>query len=90
VVFGRLAENLKNQHALSSNSMDIQDMKPDKDLKDPARQETQEFDPALLDEEGIHPTRATHPETSFLEQEQRDEVEEQPEHGGGWQSFQSP
>ncbi len=35
--------------------MDIATMNPDEKVDDPARKETQEFDPALLDEDGIHP-----------------------------------
>jgi hypothetical protein len=30
-------------------------MNPDETVEDPARKETQEFDPGLVDEEGIHP-----------------------------------
>jgi hypothetical protein len=30
-------------------------MSPDESIEDPARKETQEFDPSLVDEEGIHP-----------------------------------
>jgi hypothetical protein len=47
--------------------------------KDPASKETQEFDAALLDEEGIHLEAALDPESTVLEQEQREQ--EEPDHG---------
>jgi len=37
--------------------MDIPTMNPDEEVKDPIKEETQELDPALLDEEGIDPER---------------------------------
>jgi hypothetical protein len=66
-------------------------MNPDENVEDPARKETQEFDPALVDEEGIHPEPAQDAEPTVLQQEQREkEVEEKPGHGGSWHTFKTP
>ena len=66
--------------------MDIWAMNPDQNSEDSARKETQEFDPALVDEEGIHPEPARDPE----QQEQREkEVEEKPGHSGSWHTFKT-
>jgi hypothetical protein len=66
-------------------------MNPDANAEDPARKETQEFNPALVDEEGIHPERTQDAELTVLEQEQPDkEVEEKPGHSGSWHQFKTP
>jgi hypothetical protein len=65
-------------------------MNPDENAEDLARKETQEFNPAFVDAEGIHPERAQDAEPDVLEQEQTDkEVEEKPGHGGGWHQFKT-
>jgi hypothetical protein len=59
--------------------------------KDPSRKETQEFDPALVDEEGTHPDSAQDADPIGLEQEQRDkELEEGAGHSGSWHTFKTP
>ena len=68
--------------------MDIDAMNSDENAKDPASKETQEFDAALLDEKGIHLEEALDPESTALEQEQREE--EEPDQGAGWHPFKSP
>ena len=66
-------------------------MNPDENVEDPARKETQEFDPALVDEEGIHPEPAQGAESTVLQQVQREkEVEEKPGHSGSWRTFKTP
>jgi len=66
-------------------------MNPDANAEDPARKEAQEFNPALVDEEGIHPERTKEAELIVLEQEQPDkEVEEKPGQSGGWHQFKTP
>jgi hypothetical protein len=67
-------------------------MYPDENPEDAARKETQQFEPSLVDEEGIHPKQAAQDTESALpEQEQRDEVmDEMPAQGGSWQAFQTP
>ena len=66
-------------------------MNPNANAEDPARKETQEFNPALVDEEGIHPEDTPDAESDVLEQEQTDkEAEEKPGHSGGWHQFKTP
>jgi hypothetical protein len=67
-------------------------MTPDENAEDPTRKETQEFDPALVDEEGIHPERGQDPEATLSElQEQTDnEGEEDSRQDGGWHTFKTP
>jgi hypothetical protein len=66
-------------------------MDSDKNAEDAANKETQEFDPVLVDEEGIHPESAEDTELVVLEQEQTDnESEEKPGHGGSWHQFKTP
>jgi hypothetical protein len=78
----------RNPPSLWQKWMDIDAMNSDENAKDPASKETQEFDAALLDEEGIHLEAALDPESTVLEQEQREEGE--PDHGAGWHPFKSP
>jgi hypothetical protein len=72
--------------------MDIRPMYPDEEAEDAARKETQEFDPSLIDEEGIHPKQAVQgAESVLLEQEQRDEeMDDDPGRSGSWQTFKTP
>ena len=73
--------------------MNICGMTPDKKDEDPSRKETQVFDPALIDEDGIHSERLpdTEPEPGGVEQEQRREDDDQErDDRGGWQSFETP
>jgi len=64
-------------------------MNPDENAE--GRKETQEFDPALIDEEGIHPESEPDAEPTALEQEHRDkEVEDKPGHIGSWHTFKTP
>jgi hypothetical protein len=64
-------------------------MNPENDAEDSAKKETQEFDPALVDEEGIQ--AAEEAESIVVEQEQTDEeVEEKPGQSGGWHQFKTP
>jgi hypothetical protein len=66
-------------------------MNPDEYAEDQARKETQEFDPALVDEEGIHPESPQDSELTVLEQEQTDkDFEEKPGHSGSWHQFKTP
>ena len=68
-------------------------MNPDGNAEDPARKETQEFDPALVDSEGIHPERGQDVESIVSEQQEQTEgaADEQPEHPrGAWHNFQTP
>ena len=53
-------------------------MNSDENAKDPASKEAQEFEAALLDEEGIHLEAALDPESTVLEQEQREQEEPDP------------
>jgi hypothetical protein len=72
--------------------MDTQTMHPDENGEDAARKETQEFDPELVDEDGIHPPPAAQEaEPTLLEQEQPDkEFDEQSGHNQSWHSFKTP
>ena len=78
----------RNPPSLWQKWMDIDAMNSDENAKDPASKETQEFDAALLDEKGIHLEEALDPESTALEQEQREE--EEPDQGAGWHPFKSP
>ena len=65
-------------------------MNPDENVEDPARKETQEFDPGLVDEKGIHPEPVQDAEPTVLQQGQRErEVEEKPGHSGSWHTFKT-
>ena len=44
-------------------------MNSDENAEDPSRKETQEFDPSLIDEKGIHPEPVTDADPSGVEQE---------------------
>jgi hypothetical protein len=66
-------------------------MNPDEDVEDPARKETQEFDPELLDEEGTHPEPAQEAGFISLEQEQVErEAEGKPLKSESWHQFKTP
>lgn len=66
--------------------MHIWTMNPDENAEDPTRKETQEFDPSLIDEEGIHPSR----EPAGLEQEQGEkEAGEKSGQDGNWHPFET-
>ncbi|MBV9106634.1 MAG: hypothetical protein JO313_11485 [Verrucomicrobia bacterium] len=62
-------------------------MNPDPHAEDPARKETQEFDPALVDEQGIHPETAP---DSLTQDQSSEEGEERPGRSDNWQTFQTP
>jgi hypothetical protein len=63
-------------------------MNPDKNAEYRTRKETQEFDPALADEEGVLLEAGQDAESIALEQEQMDyNVEEMPGHSGNWHPF---
>jgi hypothetical protein len=51
-------------------------MNPDDDAEDPTRKETQEFDPALIDEDGVHPERARCVEPASPDQKQHEKEKE--------------
>jgi hypothetical protein len=71
--------------------MDICVMKPDEDVKDPAKQQAEKLGPDPRDKEGIRPNPAANPEPNLVEQEQWDEeAEEQTERSVRWHSFKSP
>jgi hypothetical protein len=85
------AENLENQQAKGLERMDIGPMNPDENAEDPGRKETQEFDPALVDEQGIHPESTQDADFAVLEQEQEDkEVEERLGRSATWHQFKTP
>jgi hypothetical protein len=66
-------------------------MKPDENAQDAARKETQEFDPAVADEEVVDSIAAQNAELIVLEQEQPDkEAEEKPGNSGNWHQFKTP
>jgi hypothetical protein len=66
-------------------------MNPDKNAKDRARKETQEFDSVRVDERGIHRESTQEAEPTVLEQEQGDkEVEERLGRGATWHQFKTP
>ena len=66
-------------------------MNPDENAENPARKKTQEFDSALVDEEGIRTEPSQDDELIVLEQEQRDkEVEENSGQSGRWHQFRTP
>ena len=66
-------------------------MNPDKYSEYGTRKETQEFDPARADEEGIRADSGQDAEPIALEQEQMDDnVEQMPGHSGNWQTFITP
>jgi hypothetical protein len=58
--------------------MDDREMQSDNDPEDPARKETQEFDPALVDEQGIHPEFAP---DSLPKEPGDEEFAVEPDHG---------
>ncbi len=66
-------------------------MDPDEKDEDPSRKETQIFDPALIDEDGIHsePLRDTEPGIAEQEQRGKDADQERKENDG-WQTFKTP
>jgi hypothetical protein len=71
--------------------MDICFMDPDEKDEDPSRKETQIFDPALIDEDGIHSEPLRDPEHESAEQEQRGkDADQESEGNGGWQTFKTP
>jgi hypothetical protein len=66
-------------------------MNPAKNSTDRARKETQGFDSALVDEQGIHPESAQEAEPAVLEQEQENrEFEERRGRGATWHQFKTP
>jgi hypothetical protein len=66
-------------------------MHPDENAEYRTRKETQDFDPALADEEGIRPESGQDAEPIALEQEQLDDsVEQMPGHSGSWHTFITP
>lgn len=65
-------------------------MNSDEIAEDPSRKETQEFDPSLIDEKGIHPEPVTDADPSGVEQEQREkEVGGKPGQGDTWHTFET-
>jgi hypothetical protein len=81
------AENLENQQAPGQERMNIRVM----NAEDPARKKTQEFDPALVDERGIHPESTQDAEPAVLEQEQGDQdVKERLGRSASWHQFKTP
>jgi hypothetical protein len=72
--------------------MDIRfTMNSDESIEDPARKETQEFDPSLLDEEGIHPEPPQDRRSAVLKRPRRDrELEEKPDKSESWHAFKTP
>ena len=55
-------------------------MSPDESMEDPARKETQEFDPSLVDEEGIHPEPLEKESSAVLKCSPRNQkLEEKPD-----------
>ena len=66
-------------------------MSPDESIEDPARKETQEFDPSLVDEEGIHPEPREEENSAVLKRSPRyQELEEKPVKNESWQAFKTP
>ena len=66
-------------------------MSPDESIEDPARKETQEFDPSLVDEEGIHPERREEENSAVLKRSPRDqELEKEPDKNESWHAFKTP
>jgi hypothetical protein len=62
-------------------------MNPNENAEDPARKETQEFDPALVDEQGIHPESAPN---SLTQGQSNEGVEGKSGHSDNWQTFKTP
>jgi hypothetical protein len=66
-------------------------MNPDKYAEYGTREETQEFDPALADQEGIRTESGVDAEPIALEQEQMDgDVDQMPGRSGSWHTFITP
>ena len=66
-------------------------MSPDESIDDPARKETQEFDPSLVDEEGIHPEPREEESSAVLKRLPRyEEPEEKPDKNESWHAFKTP
>jgi hypothetical protein len=66
-------------------------MSPDESIEDPARKETQEFDPSLVDEEGIHPEPREEESSAVLKRSPRYQgLEDKPDKNESWHAFKTP
>jgi hypothetical protein len=81
----------KSQRKIAGTDGHSTTMTPDESIEDPARKETQEFDPSLVDEEGIHPEPREEESFAVLKRLPRyQQLEGKPDKNESWHAFKTP